>query len=177
MKGHAFWCISKWKSKSQQHKDTTKQTGQVCLPKKKAIKKPPHKHTQSERTEWIGIVSCFVKPHPSSTRCRKHFIPVRFVFCPGLLMDEGPGETHTHISTHTCSFHPPHHVVTKDLADWADLLHLLACCCQTLSFSKDNAVTSTLPLQNKPTLMKDCGVSVRKIQIKIPVTLAGVCTR
>lgn len=42
------------------------------------------------RTEWIGIVSCFVKPHPSSTKLEEtfHHHPHHprpcFVFCPGL---------------------------------------------------------------------------------------------
>lgn len=56
-------------------------------------------------------------------------------------------------------------IITKGLADWDDLLHPLACCCQTPSFSKDNSVTSTLPPQNKPILMKDCCVSIKKVQI------------
>lgn len=58
-----------------------------------------------------------------------------------------------------------HHIITKGLADSDDLLHPLACCCQTPSFSKDNSVTSTLPPQNEPTLMKDCRVSIKEIQI------------
>lgn len=58
-----------------------------------------------------------------------------------------------------------HHIITKGLADWDDLLHPLGCRCQTPSFSKDNSVTSSLPLQNKPTLMKDCRVSIKKVQI------------
>lgn len=37
------------------------------------------------RRELIGIVSCFVKPHPSSTKMEETFhLLYAFVFCPGM---------------------------------------------------------------------------------------------
>lgn len=91
-------------------------------------------------------------------RWRRHFIPL-YALCFVRACDGWRAWRHTPaVLIH-------HHIITKGLADWDDLLHPLARCCQTPSFSEDNSVTSTLPLQNKPTLMKDCCVSIKKLQI------------
>lgn len=63
---------------------------------------------------------------------------------------------------HTPADRTRHHIITKASADWDDLLHPLACRCQTPSLSKDNSVTSAVPQQDEPTLMKDCCMSIKK---------------
>lgn len=128
------------------------------------------------RTEWIGIVSCFVKPHPSSTKLEETFHPhPHHALCFVRACDGWRAWRHTPADL----IH--HQIITKGLADWDDLLHPLACYCQTTSFSKDNSVTSTLPPQNKPTLMKDCCMSIKEkkymcAQIHCYSNQLGYCT-
>lgn len=128
------------------------------IPSQKSMKKK-EKLQCGGRTEWIGIASCFVKPHPSSSKMEKTFHSL-YALCFVRACDGWRAWRHTPAVLIR------HHIITKGLADWDDLLHPLACCCHTPSFSKDNSVTPTLPLQNKPTLMKDCRVSIKNIQIQ-----------
>lgn len=110
------------------------------------------------RTEWIGIASCFVSTHPSSTKMEETFHPV-YALCFVRACDGWRAWRHTP------ALRIHHLIITKGSADWDDLLHPLACRCLTPSFSKDNSVTSALPPQNKPTSLKDCRVSIKKTQI------------
>lgn len=123
----------------------------------------------SVRTEWIGIASCFVRVHPSSTKMEETFHPM-YALCFARACDGWRAWRHTPaVLIH-------HLIITKGSADRDDLLYLLARSCQTPSFSKDNSVTSSLPLQNKPTTVKDCRMSIKKIQIHSYWHQAGGCT-